>query len=163
MARAVLGAEQIHGECPSHEPAALKAFCGRAWMHPTQTSSDDSTGCGICRLAPESGPGLPGLGGGRPSGSEASFAKRSTQPRLFRGSRAAPARAHEAFGCRKLLKGGHKDTFSPPWPGEKTGRPRHKKTVVSHQPAAGKFCPSCRRREVGKTPRTNRSSGAGRR
>ena len=87
MARAVLGAEQIHGECPSHEPAALKAFCGRAWMYPTQRSSDDATGCGICRLAPGSVPGLPGLGGGRPSGSGASLAKRSTQPRLFRGSR----------------------------------------------------------------------------
>ena len=42
MARAVLGAEQIHGECPSHEPAALKAFCRWAWMHRTQTSNDDS-------------------------------------------------------------------------------------------------------------------------
>lgn len=72
-------------------------------------------GWGICQLAHESVPKLPGLGGARLSGCpEAGSAKRSKQHHLFTVSQAPRARAHEGLGFRKLLKGSHKDTFFSP-------------------------------------------------
>lgn len=104
------------------------------------TSDNNLTGWGICQLVNESVPRLPGLGSGCISGGpEAGFAKGSKQHPLFTVtvSQAPPARAHKGFGFRGLLKGSHKDTFSPLRPGVKTEWHRHKKRVVSRQPAAG--------------------------
>lgn len=95
-----------------------------------------SMGWGTCRLAQESVPQLPGLGPGRLSaGPEAGFAKRSRQHPLFRSwgsSRQRPWR----FGVRELLRGSHKDTFSPHGrEGRQSGRHKGSLFHISRQPA----------------------------
>ena len=88
--------------------------------------------------------------------------QRGANSTIYSGLGAPLARAHEGFGFRELLKGSHKDTFSPQWPGGKTARARHKERVVPHQPGSRQILSKQLKERSGQnTQEKNESSGSG--